>query len=365
VREFETSLVYKYEQTQKSASGGGTQKRHDIEMTTTIYRTINTDLVKHVTETSKSHVPEFSIRRQDDPRFVWFVHKVNETASSFDSQPPADHKLFGLWFTTRTFQQHWQAATADTAKHMAWVCFMHRLTFVETGWVVLAWMHHHGRYPTADQLRTHLTALLRKVEKAVQPELHKVKNKRNEKRRERYNTMKTNTKRGRPKQTGPDTLHDRILDQLRQGRSTPRKLATDLEANVSTVSAQLRRLLAAGEVVKPDGCWGLYEIAEPHVNMPVFRQVMPRRDQVITCLSASPVTQAAPVITRSPALPPTEELSDRACRALAQMGITDGIADYKAPPVMDHFSVGFESDAANVEWIEEPDMMTALPTWEN
>jgi len=78
-------------------------------------------------------------------------------------------------------------------------------------------------------------------------------------------------KKGRPKQTGSDCLHDRILEALTQPH-TLGGLATLLEANRKTLYSQLKRMVDAGEVMKQER--GLYmlpasrECVEP-VEQPV------------------------------------------------------------------------------------------------
>src|SRR4051812_13218517 len=91
-------------------------------------------------------------QKRDDPGFRAFVSFVGSVPAKFKADGPPEHKLFGLWFASKTFRTHWNNATRETPKHLAWVCFMHRLGRNQTFWVVLAWMQHHGRYTTSGEM---------------------------------------------------------------------------------------------------------------------------------------------------------------------------------------------------------------------
>jgi hypothetical protein len=230
-------------------------------MPATIYST-KSALVKRIREIAADQKAE--LVRSQDPSFRAFVDEVDHVAASYHREGPAEYNLFRLWFISRTFREHWSAATKDTMRHMAWVCYLHRLSKFEAGWVILAWMYRHGRRPSQDELHNELTKTINKVWNDVQPELEKERRKRNAKRRERYNKMKKGTKRSTPKR-------DRIIEELKQGRSTPDKLAVDLGLTVDSVQSHLSRMVRDGAVVRVGH--GLYELTS---GTPVIEKTEPQ-----------------------------------------------------------------------------------------
>jgi DNA-binding Lrp family transcriptional regulator len=223
---------------------------------------------RRIADVPKETEGEFPLpKKRDDPAFRGFVSFVTSVPAKFQKIGPQEGKLFGLWFAAKTFRMRWSAATKDTPRHLAWVCFMHRLNIEETFWLVLAWMQQHGRYTTEGDM-TRLWAVVKQVWIDVQPELRKVRKRANAKRRQRYAQLKKidddlgvqPKKRGRPKQSGPNSMRARIIELLRQNRSTPQAIADELGAKPETIQSQLRRMLKEGVLVHP--AKGLYGVAD-------------------------------------------------------------------------------------------------------
>ena len=130
-------------------------------------------------------------------------------------------------------------------------------------------------------------------------------------------------KKGRPKQTGSDCLHDRILEALTQPH-TLGGLVTLLEANRKTLYSQLKRMTEAGEVVKQER--GLYALPAS-------------QDTTETCIDR----------VEQPAEPITLE------------GIEDGVLEYveaNAEDYRDEHTEEFEEFPCSI-----PNMGTAEPKW--
>jgi hypothetical protein len=199
--------------------------------------------------------------KENDPHYQDFVKEVQELGDV------KTWKLFRLWWRVRATQKKWRGKPEK--KHPAQMMqSMLMLEFMpdEIEVVVLAWMIHHGRFPSEDQRHKEITVELQRVmaDSDTQKKVENVKankrnryNKRNEARRrsrmEKQNEVKN--KGGRPKKS--DGVRIKIMETLTGTSMTPSALCKELDLHASAVKSTLRRMVEVGEAVNNEGVYSL------------------------------------------------------------------------------------------------------------
>ena len=231
-------------------------------MSTVIYSPTKADLVNRVRTAVESHEAEYHTSYdENDPAYLEFVQAISTAAKLYKEHRPKDYRLKRLWFFSSTFVIHWYVAEKSTPAQMVFCCYIHGLTVREAWTVLIAWMIVHGRWMSSKNV-SEANDLVQKVWQDAQPEIDKRRKRANQKRRERYQKMKqVQFAIDEPKLK----LRDRILLELGEQRSTPKKLATDLGATDDAVYCQLRRLVKSGKVERD--AWGLYSVKQVPVEV--------------------------------------------------------------------------------------------------
>lgn len=310
--------------------------------------------------------PEFGI--ETDHSYIECSAWVQKVSWRWFKRGVEPYKLKGLWSISKTFRTHWRGAKKDTSKHMAWVAFQFAMTLQQVKALVLAWMCFHGRRPSPDEIRREIVLMVEQVWIDVQPSLRQKKDGKNAKKRERR--KKKMTKMGRPKDTSPESLENRIIEQLRSGRCTPDKLADDLDATGAAIQSQLRRLYAR-KIVERFGR-GLYQLRDSGP----LRQVEDANTTVQCRHSESlrPPETRARVTQPSPKAVIAEKLPERPRESKAPLFSADELATlvesvdtevayYSEPPSCPPPEL--PSCKPNLKYIvsEPPEMKTAEPGW--
>lgn len=212
-------------------------------LTDDIYDSKIQALFRHMEESEAKARPEFT--NNDDPDYLKFVAAVDANSKRWKAKEPVRRrKLYALWWISTTFRSHWEHPTQDTMSQMIWTMFQYETRRREVGCIVEAWMRWHGRNPSEAD-RKNIMTVIDGVQKDVEPSIKQKKQDRYKRRKEERRML--HRKRGRPIEH--DGLRARIVEALKEGRSTPAALSGELGADRNTVKSALGRMLKAGEVV--------------------------------------------------------------------------------------------------------------------
>ena len=183
---------------------------------------------------------EFTYR--DDPQFKSFckavqceveVQKIERTGrNSLEPDTVRKNKLYGVWYTTSTFRNHWHHPTKRSENDMLWILYNRGWSYGQGRVAIVAWWRLHHRKFTTTTLEE-LDRLADRVWNEVQ--------------------TKNMKKKLAAKQ---NSLRNRILAFLRQQPATTAYLAEKLSATSKAVDSHLYRLRKEGIVERLS--WGLY-----------------------------------------------------------------------------------------------------------
>jgi hypothetical protein len=226
------------------------------KLSTTIYDTTRTPLVNAVRAAMAKDIVEFPNVDYTDTAFLDFVAQIASTATLYKKSVPKLYKLKRLWFYSSTFVIHWACPVSRVVPaQMAYCCFIHGCYKTEVAVILVAWMIAHGRWMSENNLND-AADVTTKAWKDSESVIEKRKRRANELLKTRRQKMKRITFDIDERKV---KLHEMILMELKKGRSTTRKLATDLGATDRAIACQLSRMTKKG-LVKTIA-WGLYEVA--------------------------------------------------------------------------------------------------------
>lgn len=195
----------------------------------------------------------------DDPYFCAFRECINTHCQKNGLDPIPDSMLYRLWYETKNFRTNWDSQynkeTAQTLILTLGRTLAHTpgLVFVRSQIILMQWIKR--TYPNiTDVWWNEWKEKVFDVEwRRNEPKLIEQFKQAKAKRKEKYNMKK-----GRP--IKDDSLRNKIIAKLKEGRSTPELLAKDLAAPASAVESAIWRLKGKGDVVKV--AHGLYALPE-------------------------------------------------------------------------------------------------------
>jgi hypothetical protein len=187
--------------------------------------------------------PEFTYK--DDSDFAAFCTairqevEIHEITREGKNGPEPDsvrkNKLYGVWFTSKTFRKHWQHPTKRSENDMLWILYNRGWSFAQGGIAVVSWWRFHRRTIT-DQMVKEVCTRAEGVWDEVQEKEMKKKS-----------------------EVQQNSLRNRIIWFLQQQPATTAFLATKLNATSKAVDSHLYRLRKEGIVERQS--WGLYALA--------------------------------------------------------------------------------------------------------
>jgi hypothetical protein len=170
----------------------------------------------------------------------------------------ADHYPYKLWYETKNFVADWNTAfNGETAKRLIFVIGRRIMSEERTLCFMYAWIRK--TYPTMTDEWFDKWAY-----DVFFPEWEKIADKVKEKKESKNAPRRMGTKRGRPKQTGPDCLDNRLRQALTNGPMSLSSLAIITGKSRQTVFSRLSRM----SDVCNGGARGVYKLAIPNVAAP-------------------------------------------------------------------------------------------------
>ncbi|HEU0119014.1 MAG TPA: hypothetical protein VFQ91_00690 [Bryobacteraceae bacterium] len=212
----------------------------------------NVDIYNPLRETVRNatHEPEFSLSQRPD--FLQFVLAVQEVNEEYYGCLIDATKLKNLWYGARYFSDHWQKPTKRADRSMLWSAFMFGLSREAGIAIYLAWTTKHGRTITQAEYDKWKAQVLEPTWKEAQPRIKEHTEK----------IMKEKAEKTAKK------LKTRILEALKEGRSTTDALAKQLGVSSKAIDGHLYRMAGSADGTKAGTGevnrvgWGLYEIVQ-------------------------------------------------------------------------------------------------------
>ena len=296
-------------------------------MSTTIYRITKTPSVKQRT----------TYAYEDDPTFLAFRSAVWGAFDRNNYPRITNSKLYALWYCSNTFHRHWdERPTKKTSEAMIFILGHNYLTDDQGVLVMLAWMKTHFPNLNVTAYQDWLEKTYWPTLERIQPSIQKARDRKNARRREKRRLKNMKTQNAKRK----SSLKGRILEALKQHPMTTAVLAAKLTAHPKAVDGHLSRMTKTGQLVKLGR--GLYALPGAVQN--------------------APVQQAAQSIPHQPVkpIPPRP----RAEPIMLEKGITDGIAEWDGPSMLepaDRYRMDIPDE---IGVLEPPELPTAEPNWD-